>query len=168
MTVTHLLAIDPGPEQSGWALIDISRRAIVDHGVSENVELLTALNAPIAGHHLVCEKIASYGMAVGESVFETCVWTGHFISAFTRNQPQRTDLYSRITRTDVKLTLCHQTRGVKDAIVNQRLKDLWGEPGRKKTPGPTFGFTNHAWAALAVATAWMLQHKTPGTESWHG
>jgi len=115
---------------------------------------------------MAIEMIASYGMAVGATVFETCVWIGRFIDAFTQLDTNREDLYTRLTRAQVKVALCKQTKGVNDSVIRQRLIDLWGAPGTKKNPGPTYGIKSDAWAALGVATAWMIQYKAPGTETW--
>jgi hypothetical protein len=86
--------------------------------------------------------IASYGMAVGREVFETCVWIGRF--AEIARQPVQL-----VYRRDVKLHLCHSPRA-KDANVRQALIDRLGPQGTKKNPGPTYGMKSHLWAALAV------------------
>jgi hypothetical protein len=88
--------------------------------------------------------IASYGMAVGREVFETCVWIGRFIQA---RQPMQHEL---IYRRDVKIHLCGSPRA-KDANIRQSLLDKFGEVGTKKNPGPLFGVKSHVWSALAVA-----------------
>jgi hypothetical protein len=87
--------------------------------------------------------IASYGMAVGASTFETCVWIGRFIEV------ARVDV-ELIFRKDIKLFLCGTMRA-KDANIRQALIDKIGPQGTKKTPGPTYGIKSHSWAALAVA-----------------
>jgi hypothetical protein len=87
--------------------------------------------------------IASYGMAVGASTFETCVWIGRFIEV------SRVEV-ELIFRKDIKLFLCGTMRA-KDANIRQSLLDLIGPQGTKKTPGPTYGIKSHTWAALAVA-----------------
>jgi hypothetical protein len=90
-----------------------------------------------------CEMIASYGMAVGKEVFETCVWIGRFVEI--AYEPVQL-----VYRRDVKLHLCHSPRA-KDANVRQALIDRLGPQGTKKNPGPTYGMKSHLWAALAVA-----------------
>jgi hypothetical protein len=87
--------------------------------------------------------IASYGMAVGKEVFETCVWIGRFVEV-ARVEPRL------VYRRDAKLHLCHSPRA-KDANVRQALIDRLGPQGTKKNPGPTYGMRSHLWAALAVA-----------------
>ena len=92
---------------------------------------------------VACEWIASYGMAVGASVFHTCRWVGIFQAT------ARTDT-RLVLRRDVKLHLCNSMRA-KDANVRQALIDRLGAPGTKKNPGATYGMKSHLWAALAVA-----------------
>jgi hypothetical protein len=87
--------------------------------------------------------IASYGMAVGSSIFETCVWIGRFIEV--ARTPVRL-----CYRKDVKMHLCGSMRA-KDGNIRQRLIDIFGPQGTKKQPGKTYGIKSHTWAALAVA-----------------
>jgi hypothetical protein len=142
-----LLAIDPGPLESAYVLLD-------DHGVPirwekmPNASLLAMLPTFTTASALVIEMVASYGMPVGAEVFETCVWIGRFIERWG-------DDYRLIYRTDVKLHLTNQRRA-KDANVRQALIDRYG-PGKaravglKASPGPLYGLTGDCWAALAVA-----------------
>jgi Holliday junction resolvasome RuvABC endonuclease subunit len=136
-----LLAIDPGTEQSGWVVLDDENR-IVSSGVHPNADVLTAVREY---EDVAIEMIASYGMPVGREVFETCVWVGRYIEA--AGVP---DDVVRVTRNEVKNHLCGSSKA-KDPNVRQALIDLFGPPGKKSAPGPTFGVTSHAWAALGVA-----------------
>jgi len=104
---------------------------------------------------LAIEMIASYGMAVGASTFETCVWIGRFIERFSGD-------YKYIYRKDVKINLCNSMKA-KDANVRQALLDRF-EPtgggkcpqvGTKKQPGPLFGISSHMWSALAVGITYL-------------
>lgn len=149
-----ILGIDPGTTESGFVMME--NGAITDCGVVSNDWLLSKiavwdkLTEPhkIMGDPrervLVIEMIASYGMAVGKEVFETCVWIGRFMQASV------TARVIRVPRLDVKLHLCHDSRA-KDANIRRALIDRLGPPGTKKAPGPTYGIKSHAWAALAVA-----------------
>lgn len=139
-----IIAIDPGTTESGWAQMIGSR---IVSGVHKNESLLAELQAyRQAGEFtLAIEMIASYGMAVGREVFETCVWIGRFKQAW--HNPEAVRL---IYRRDVKLHLCGSPKA-KDANIRQALIDKLGPPGTKKNPGPTYGVKSHAWAALGVA-----------------
>ncbi|WP_045764626.1 hypothetical protein [Xanthomonas albilineans] len=143
--MSRILAIDPGTTESGWCLLDNGR--VVESGISSNYEMLTRLLSwdGYSGDILAIEMIASYGMAVGREVFETCVWIGRFQQAW--RQPSEVRL---VYRRDVKLHLCGSAKA-KDPNIRQALLDLIGTPGTKKAPGPTYGVRSHAWAALAVA-----------------
>lgn len=149
--VSTVLAIDPGPSESGFVLLENGR--VRDSGTLANNELLSRLlvYSFIGEHTLAIEMIASYGMAVGRDVFETCVWIGRFQQAW--HSPDTVQL---VYRKDVKMHLCG-TPKAKDANIRQALIDLLGAPGTKKAPGATYGVTSHAWAALGVAVTAQSQ-----------
>lgn len=152
----RILAIDPGTEQSGWCQYESEQ--VIDSGVMPNDDVLTYIRAfadwrDSETRMLAIEMIASYGMSVGREVFETCVWIGRFKQAFF--DPDAVQL---IYRRDVKLHLCGSPRA-KDPNVRQALLDMFPRTGGGKTPqigtkgqpGPLYGVSSHAWAALGVA-----------------
>jgi hypothetical protein len=149
-----LLAIDPGTDQSGWCVFD--GEFVAASGVMQNAEMLDYVQRghfEVNAHDLAIEMIASYGMPVGREVFETCLWIGRFIQAWHR--PESVQL---IYRRDVKSHLCGSAKA-KDANIRQALLDRFPRTGGGKTPqigtkaapGPLYGVSTHAWAALAVA-----------------
>jgi hypothetical protein len=149
-----ILAIDPGTTESGYAYLADGK--VVASGVDTNERMLcrvgfrpTPAIGMLAYDLLAIEMIASYGMAVGREVFETCVWIGRFHEAAMRvfERPPEVRL---VYRKDVKLLLCGSPRA-KDANIRQALLDLLGPQGTKAKPGPTYGVKSHAWAALGVA-----------------
>lgn len=144
-----ILAIDPGTTESGFVFVLDGR--VIESGVEPNEAILRRIQ-----HHggkLAIEMIASYGMAVGREVFETCVWIGRFVQAY--RDPAAVKL---VYRRDVKLHLCGSPQA-KDPNIRQALLDLFPRTGGGKTPqigtksqpGPLYGVSSHAWAALAVA-----------------
>lgn len=137
-----VLAIDPGTHQSGVVLFDGYR--VIESGVHDNDAVLGIVRSTPADE-IAIEMIASYGMAVGREVFETCVWIGRFVESW--RSPKSVRL---VYRKDVKLHLCGSPRA-KDPNIRQALIDLLGAPGTKKNPGQTYGVSSHAWAALGVA-----------------
>jgi hypothetical protein len=144
----RLLAIDPGNEESAYVIWDGAK--VCDHGKVTNNELLYIIeNCPT--DHAAIEMIASYGMAVGATVFETCVWIGRFMEAYGD------DRVDRITRNVIKNHLCHSSKA-KDSNIRQALIDRLGAPGTKKNPGATYGLAKDTWAALAVAVTWADTH----------
>ena len=137
-----VVGVDPGTNQSAFVVFDGLN--VLSHGIEENCHLLTY--ALWARKQVYMEMIASYGMAVGATVFATCIWIGRFMQ---NAQVQGGDV-SLVFRRDVKLHLCNSPRA-KDGNVRQALIDRLGPQGTKKAPGPTYGIKSHEWAALAVA-----------------
>lgn len=143
----RILAIDPGTTKSAWVIWDGEK--IWGKGISPNEKYwFDKNNYDHRWEHVVIEEIASYGMPVGKTVFETCIWVGRFIEKFAPIP------VSLLLRLDVKKHLCNTGRNVKDAHVRQALVDRFGPPGTKKTPGVTYGLHDDLWAAFAVAVTW--------------
>jgi len=144
----RVLAIDPGNTHSAWVKFDCQSNKILEFGYDENKDLLSDLYAKwsVKYDHLAIEMIASYGMAVGATVFDTCVWIGRFIEAC--GVP-----YTQVYRKDVKMHLCGQMRA-KDTHIRQALIDKFGPQGKKSAPGPTFGISGDVWSALAVGVTY--------------
>jgi len=144
----RILAIDPGTTQSANVVYEDG--ILEEKGIDENNLLLTAL---AQGDFMDCdilyiEMVASYGMAVGRTVFETCVWIGRFIEAWDGE-------WEFIYRKDVKMHLCGQTKA-KDSNIRQAIMDRYGSErsiaiGTKNNPGPLYGVSKDIWAALGVA-----------------
>src|SRR5688500_13220198 len=102
-TFSRVLAIDPGNERSAFVLYDGAR--IEAKGILENADLLARI-ADFVQDGTVCavEMIASYGMAVGAEVFDTCVWIGRFIERWeSLTKGREADL---VVRRIVKMHLC--------------------------------------------------------------
>lgn len=148
----RILAIDPGTNVSGYALLVDNR--VEDSGVIDNwflLDKLTDYNA--RADELVIEMISGMGMAVGKSTFETCVWIGRFFQEWQCLNGKEATL---IPRNQIKVELCGSARA-KDANIRQRCIDVLGEPGTKKDKGPTYGVKSHAWQALGVALTYKQQ-----------
>jgi hypothetical protein len=152
-----VLAIDPGYEQSAYVLFD--GRAVVEHAIEPNADLLRRLSSRWRGNEIsaiVLEQIESFGMAVGREVFETVFWTGRF---FDRAQ-HTTPTVDRMPRRTVKLHLCQSARA-QDSNIRVALLDRFGGKeraiGKKKSAGPLFGIKSHEWSALAIAVTYWDQ-----------
>ncbi len=143
-----ILAIDPGTTQSAFVVFEDG--LIQDFGIKENNELLIMLKQ---GDFLDCDKlyiemVASYGMAVGKTVFETCVWIGRFIEGWGLE-------WEYVYRKDVKMHLCGQVKA-KDSNIRQAIMDMYGSTrqeaiGTKKDQKALYGISKDVWAALGVA-----------------
>lgn len=159
----NLLAIDPGNEKSAYVIYDTcltdlqdirEKKNIREFGIFRNEDLLCMVRS-LPSDHLAIEMIACYGMAVGKTVFETCLWIGRFIEAYTsyNNKP-----FTKVYRMEVKMHLCNHPRA-KDSNIRQAIMDRY-EPtgggknpyvGTKTQPGPLYGVSKDVWAALGVA-----------------
>ena len=157
-----IIAIDPGNEQSAFVYFD--GKAILNKGILPNNEVRKIIKDESSypdPPFTVIEMVASYGMPVGKTVFETCVWIGRFVEC-----SHDCDL---IYRKDVKMHLCQSMRA-KDSNVRQALIDRFGKPGTIKNPNIIYGETSRVedkikadmWAALAVAVTWWDQAPNRG------
>lgn len=149
----RIIAIDPGTTESAFVLVD-DDFIILDHGKIPNERMIESLRL-LDYDHCVIEMIASYGMAVGKEVFETCVWIGRFMERSSTNS-------SRILRRDVKLNMCGSVRA-KDGNIRQALIDRFGSPGTKKAPGHTHGLSADQWQAFALAVTCIDSRRKENT-----
>lgn len=146
-------ALDPGNIETAMVIVDRVSNEILFHTKSPNEDVLKFLKEKKSDYgveniNLAIEMVASYGMPVGRSVFDTCVWIGRFAEAWGGD-------FRLIVRMDVKMHLCNSTRA-KDSNIRQALMDRFGSSrelaiGTKKNPGPMYGLNNDERAALAVA-----------------
>lgn len=142
-----ILAIDPGNIESAYCLMDKTTYKPIEFGKIDNTLMLNKLKE-LKYDNLIIEMIASYGMPVGASVFETCVWIGRFIQA--RNCPN----FEYIYRKEEKMNLCYSMKA-KDSNIRQALIDRFGEVGTKKQQGWFYGFKKDIWSAYAVGTTYL-------------
>ena len=149
----RLLAIDPGPEKSGYVVWESDRVKVCGH-ISNDI-----LRGYIddSWDTVAIEMIASYGMAVGAAVFNTCVEVGRFLERAKANKIDCKLVY----RKDVKLFVCRSMKA-KDANIRQSLIDHIGAVGTKANQGPLYGVKSHAWAALAIAVTAANDPRMPG------
>jgi len=132
----RILGIDPGNVQSAYVVWDTNVDAIFEKGILENDRLLEKIVVDLSCFcdKIVCEMIACYGMPVGKTTFDTCVWVGRFTN------PDDVLVY----RKDIMLHFCHSARG-KDSNIRQALIDRFGAPGTKKAPGKLYGVSKDIW-----------------------
>jgi len=99
-----ILAIDPGPLQSAYVVLD--GRNIHDKGIVLNADLSAMIPGQIHSHFLYIEMIESYGMPVGKTTFDTCVWIGRFIERYYSkySNPDYKEHYL-VYRKDIKILL---------------------------------------------------------------
>ena len=156
-----ILAIDPGNMESAYVMMNDDYTIHDRHFYkSQNDTILKAIQdyADIFGQDMivVIEMVASYGMAVGKEVFETCVWIGRFAQAAI-DKGCRVD---RVYRMDEKMALCHNSRA-KDTNIRQALIDRFARfdkkngKGTKTRPDVFYGFSRDVWAAYSVGVTWL-------------
>ena len=149
----RILAIDPGSTQSAFVIYEGG--VLLEHEILPTSRLLGDIGyigIKAKADEMAIEMIACYGMAVGRTVFETCVWIGRFIQAW---DPKPS---TKVYRLDAKMHLCKSARA-KDSNVRQAIIDRYPATGGGKCPqigvkgkpGPLFGVSADVWAALAVA-----------------
>lgn len=152
--MSYILSIDPGNELSAYCLIDKNLKP-VKFGKVDNEYLLSIIHELIKAYDIdyyAIEMVASYGMAVGRTVFETCVWIGRFyqqINEYSYKNP------TFIYRKDEKLCLCGNMRA-KDSNIRKALIDRFAKhdfvygKGTKNDPDWFYGFRADIWQAYAV------------------
>lgn len=148
--MSKIMSIDPGNIESAYCIIDTETYTPIKFGKVENEILLYEVEKEDYDK-LVIEMIASYGMSVGASVFDTCVWIGRFIQASPKD-------YEYIYRREEKINLCNSMKA-KDSNIRQALIDRFGEVGVKKAPGFFYGFKKDIWAAFAVGCTYLDKQK---------
>ena len=150
-TLETILALDPGPEQSAYALIDADNCQPLKVGKIPNDQLRDDLMwGRLEADHIGIEMVASYGMPVGVEVFETVVWIGRYLELLQGTCPVQ-----RVFRREVKLHLCESARA-NDATIIQALVDRFAPgarnrgKGTKAAPGWFHGFAADMWQAYAL------------------
>lgn len=155
-----IFAIDPGNTQSGYAVIEMPNFRLAQFGKVENGELLRYLEKYQGRKRcfgdpdvFVIEKIASYGMAVGKDVFDTCIWIGQFAHALKGWK------LSYIFRKDEKIMLCGSMKAkdtnIRQELINRYAKhDFKNGKGTKKNPDTFYGVSKDVWAAIAVGVTY--------------
>ena len=147
-----IFAVDPGNTESGFAIIRMPDFVVCEFGKVKNEDLLEMLerySRAKAVDAFAIEMVASYGMAVGKDVFETCVWIGRFIQAIHTKEA------AFVYRKDEKICLCGSLKA-KDSNIRQALIDRYAKfdfktgKGTKKKPDTFHGVSKDVWQAISV------------------
>ncbi len=153
-----ILAIDPGNIDSAYVLMN--GFIPVSFGKISNTEMRQKI---IEVHKIdpyvitVIERVASYGMAVGKEVFETCEWVGRFTEQTMGFGGRKVEY---LYRKDIKMNICGQTRA-KDSNIRQALIDRFAKHdfktgrGVKVNPDFFYGFAADMWSAYAVGVTYL-------------
>lgn len=156
----RVLAIDPGNTDSAFCLVGSDTLRPLTFAKLPNAEVLAIVRslptAIVDADVVVIERVASYGMAVGREVFETCEWIGRFTEAAVSNGIRVEYIY----RKDEKLHICMDSRA-KDANIRRALIDRFAEHdlkngrGTKSKPDFFYGFAADIWSSYAVAITFI-------------
>lgn len=161
----RILAIDPGNIESGYVLVDENLKVIEKDKIDNEVLLDRLRHQKHLIQHVAIEMIASMGMAVGQSVFDTCVWIGRFEQILAEQGIKVT----YIRRKEVKMNLCGSMRA-KDSNITQALIDRFAPKtsnkgkGTKNEQGWFYGFKKDIWQAYAVAVTYYDTHLNKGVK----
>lgn len=154
---TTIYGIDPGPGEA-TALVELrpdkkARVVLVGSLLEVQVRLRKELQDVILPPPVVAiERVTAYGMRVGNETFRTAEIVGALaLEALLQDAEVLT-----VPRPEIKRHLLPSMPGGTDSQVNQAVairfaEDIQKAKGTKKAPGPLYGFTSHAWPALAVA-----------------
>ncbi len=158
----NIFVLDPGNVNSAYCVMSDDYQ-LKDFGKYENrkvmQDMVDWLTRPEPPGRVVIERVASYGMAVGREVFETCEWIGRF--------SQEAEYYTSVDyiyRKEEKLYICGDSRA-KDANIRQALIDRFAKfdlkngKGTKKNPDFFYGVSADVWAAIAVAVTYLDKKK---------
>ncbi|MDP4147532.1 MAG: hypothetical protein Q8936_24205 [Bacillota bacterium] len=155
----RILAIDPGNLESAYVVLDGNLRPLYKEK-TDNYGLLNAIecNDFDGVDYIAIEMIASYGMSVGQEVFDTCVWIGRFYEVL-----KHVGKIKLIYRKEEKMNLCN-TMKAKDSNIIQALIDRFAPgvqnkgKGHKASPGWFYGFSKDIWQAYAVGVTFYDLH----------
>lgn len=158
-----ILAIDPGDTQSAFCFVDKETYKPLYFAKLPNGEAVDSIKNYIANLQendriigAAIEMVASYGMAVGKSVFETCVYIGRFSQILEEMGYTVQWIY----RQEEKMNICGQMKA-KDSNIRIALIDRFAQfdfktgKGTKKNPDWFYGFAADVWASYAVAITYL-------------
>jgi len=118
-----IISIDPGSTESAYVVWD---GKVIDMAEKVSNQRMLAIINSDESEYMVIEKITSYGMAVGETTFDTVYWTGRFCEAWSFRFG---DAFLRMPRHEVKMHLCHSTRAKDANIIQAEIKTTMDKKG---------------------------------------
>lgn len=147
----QIMSIDPGNIHSAYVIWDGKR--ILDFNKIENEELIKKLEEFCNfSFDFAIEKIASYGMISGASIYDTCEIVGRIQQKLIDSQKGYSANIHKVFRREVKLHICGSLKA-KDANIIQALKDRF-EPDlqpKQRPKGVLKGLKSDCWQAFALA-----------------
>lgn len=152
-----ILSIDPGSTESGFVYLDKNLKPLKFNKIKNELLLSAIYGHQLDSQHIAIEMVACYGMSVGATVFDTCVWIGRFYEAIeTINGIEPQYIY----RKDEKMDICHNMKA-NDSTIKQALVDRFAYgvsnhgKGNKTNKGFFYGFKKDVWSAFAIAVTYF-------------
>jgi hypothetical protein len=153
-----VFALDVGSSRSGWAILEgigkLHRvKGVETFGKTENLEVLRIVQEWAGKCHFAIEYPKyQLGQPFQDTHITMATWVGRIM--------QRLDdlgaSYSRIYRYREGMVMLNSSI-TSDAKIRAAVIAVYGPPGTKKNPGPTYGVTNDAWQAIAVGTTYLKE-----------
>ena len=156
----YIIGLDPGNKYTGYCVVDKNLKPVMfgkesnDSVMAKCLCILAESDKTEDSHIVIIERVASYGMAVGSEVFETCEWIGRFAQELGHYAP-----IGYVYRRDEKKYIAGSPTA-NDATIRRALADrfAYGEPnygkGTKANPGFFYGFKADIWSAYAVCVTY--------------
>tara|TARA_R110001632_G_scaffold115208_2_gene226667 strand:- start:7251 stop:7724 length:474 start_codon:yes stop_codon:yes gene_type:complete len=142
-----IIGIDPANERSAFCVFD---EKVIEFGLIDNGAFFGHVLDAFIRHDVgmvYIEDIQSMGMAVGQSVFNTCKYIGRLqLLCEQSNVP-----YEMVKRTEIKLHHCGTNRA-KDSNIRAALIERFGGKGTKANKGFFYGLAgSDIWSAAAIS-----------------
>lgn len=161
MTNKHIIAIDPGTEKSGYAVIETDTYKPLDFGKVTNEEIIQIIDDYCTQCNLIVFERFTAQSHIGMTTVDAITWYGRFIEhAYIKGY----ECYP-IYRRDVKKHLLgkfSKENGSADSQIRKALVarfarfDKVNGKGKKDNPDWFYGFaTTDAYAAYAVGVTYL-------------
>lgn len=120
------LGIDPGPRESGWAVLAPGGRSVTHAGIWPNERLLARLASRTRhAETLVVERPVGYGARAGLDLMNTAIWAGRYVQAW-EDAGGGLRPWSLLSFAEVALALVGRRGGVREADAWVATLDLFG------------------------------------------
>lgn len=127
-----IVCFDPGNNLTGWCVYSIENKVLFYKNKEDNLEVIEKFKEFFQKYNILqvgIEYPSSYGMSVGQSLYDTCTFVGILIQISKDNNINP----ELVFRKSVKMFLCNSVRA-KDAEVNLRVREYFGEDNTIKSP----------------------------------
>lgn len=127
-----IICFDPGNDLTGWCVYSVEDKILFYKNKESNLEVIKKFKEFFQKYNVLqvgIEYPSSYGMSVGQSLYDTCTFIGILIQISKDNNANP----ELVFRKSVKMFLCNSVRA-KDAEVNLRVREYFGEDNTIKSP----------------------------------